>query len=134
MTIVDDRGVPFGLIREDDSVIMYNYRADRAREITMALTDATLEQPSRALAPKNLTYTMMTRYGQRVSAAIRAAARTPGQHSGRGDGEGKLEEPAGGGKQKNMPMSPTFLTAETRSLTKARSGRWWPPRKSPLTT
>jgi 2,3-bisphosphoglycerate-independent phosphoglycerate mutase len=61
-TIVDDRDQPLGLIRDDDSVIMYNYRADRAREITLALTDAKLEQPSRSLAPKNLTYTMMTQY------------------------------------------------------------------------
>jgi 2,3-bisphosphoglycerate-independent phosphoglycerate mutase len=61
-TIVDERGEPVGLIRDDDSIIMYNYRADRAREITMALTDPKLEQPSRSLVPKNLTYTMMTQY------------------------------------------------------------------------
>jgi len=61
-TIVDDRNEPIGLIRDDDSVIMYNYRADRAREITLALTDGKLEQPARALVPKNLTYTMMTQY------------------------------------------------------------------------
>jgi len=62
VTIVDSHNQPVGLIREDDSVIMYNYRADRAREITMALTDLSLEQPSRSLVPKNLTYTMMTQY------------------------------------------------------------------------
>jgi 2,3-bisphosphoglycerate-independent phosphoglycerate mutase len=62
VTIVDSRNEPVGLIRENDSVIMYNYRADRAREITLALTDAKLEQPSRSLVPKGLTYTMMTRY------------------------------------------------------------------------
>jgi 2,3-bisphosphoglycerate-independent phosphoglycerate mutase len=61
-TIVDERGLPLGLIREDDSVILYNYRADRAREITLALTDPVLERPSRSLVPKNLTYTMMTQY------------------------------------------------------------------------
>jgi 2,3-bisphosphoglycerate-independent phosphoglycerate mutase len=61
-TIVDEHDQPVGLIRDDDSVIMYNYRADRAREITLALTDPKLEQPSRSLAPKNLTYTMMTQY------------------------------------------------------------------------
>ena len=43
VTIVDEQNEPVGLIRDDDSVIMYNYRADRAREITMALTDSTLE-------------------------------------------------------------------------------------------
>jgi 2,3-bisphosphoglycerate-independent phosphoglycerate mutase len=62
VTIVDGKGEPVGLIRDDDSVVMYNYRADRAREITMALTDRTLAQPSRSLVPKNLTYTMMTQY------------------------------------------------------------------------
>jgi 2,3-bisphosphoglycerate-independent phosphoglycerate mutase len=62
VTILDARGEPVGLIRDDDSVIMFNYRADRAREMTMALTDPVLEKPSRTLVPKNLTYTMMTQY------------------------------------------------------------------------
>jgi 2,3-bisphosphoglycerate-independent phosphoglycerate mutase len=62
ITIVDERNQPVGAIRADDSVIMYNYRADRAREITLAFTDALLEKPSRASVPKNLTYTMMTQY------------------------------------------------------------------------
>lgn len=62
LTVVGDRNEPIGLIRDDDSVILYNYRADRAREVTMALTDFSLEKPSRSLVPKNLTYTMMTQY------------------------------------------------------------------------
>ena len=62
VTIVDEKSRPIGLIRDDDSVVMYNYRADRAREITMALMDGSLTQPSRSLVPKNLTYTMMTQY------------------------------------------------------------------------
>src|SRR5437764_6218516 len=56
VTIVNEREEPIGLIREDDSVVMYNYRADRAREITTALTDRSLERPARSLVPKNLTY------------------------------------------------------------------------------
>jgi len=62
VTIVDDRGDPVGLIRDDDSVIFYNFRADRARETTMALTDPELERPSRSLTPRNLHYATMTRY------------------------------------------------------------------------
>jgi 2,3-bisphosphoglycerate-independent phosphoglycerate mutase len=61
-TIVNERNEPVGSVRDDDSIIMYNYRADRAREITVAFTDPLLEKPSRALVPKNLTYTMMTQY------------------------------------------------------------------------
>ncbi|MGH9584039.1 MAG: 2,3-bisphosphoglycerate-independent phosphoglycerate mutase, partial [Bryobacteraceae bacterium] len=62
VTIVDECSEPVGLIRDGDSVVMYNYRADRAREITLALTDSSLERPPRSLVPKNLTYTMMTLY------------------------------------------------------------------------
>ncbi len=62
VTIIDERGEPVGLVRDDDSLIMYNYRADRAREITLAFTDPSLPQPPRSLVPRNLTYTMMTQY------------------------------------------------------------------------
>ncbi|MBV9302580.1 MAG: 2,3-bisphosphoglycerate-independent phosphoglycerate mutase [Acidobacteriaceae bacterium] len=67
ITIIDGRSEPVGLIRDDDSVITFNYRADRAREITLALTDLLLEKPSRSLVPKNLTYTMMTQYDKTLT-------------------------------------------------------------------
>ena len=62
VTIVDDKNQPVGLIRDDDSCIFFNFRADRGREMTMALMDPALEQPSRSLAPKNLRYATMTQY------------------------------------------------------------------------
>jgi len=61
-TIVDEHNEPVGLIRDEDACLFFNYRADRGREMTMALTDATLEQPSRSLVPKNLHFTTMTQY------------------------------------------------------------------------
>src|SRR5204863_9652227 len=62
VTIVDGRGEPVGLSRDQDAVIFFNFRADRAREMTMALTDPALGRPSRSLAPKNLHFTTMTEY------------------------------------------------------------------------
>jgi 2,3-bisphosphoglycerate-independent phosphoglycerate mutase len=62
VTIVDAHKQPVGLIRDDDACIFFNYRADRGREMTMALMDPTLEKPSRSAAPKNLHYTTMTQY------------------------------------------------------------------------
>ncbi len=62
VTIINENHTPVGLIRADDSVLMYNYRADRAREMTAALTDPVLAQPSRSMVPASLTYTMMTQY------------------------------------------------------------------------
>jgi 2,3-bisphosphoglycerate-independent phosphoglycerate mutase len=61
-TIVDARNEPVGLIRDGDACFFYNYRADRGREMTMALTDEALEQPPRSLAPKDLHFTTMTQY------------------------------------------------------------------------
>jgi 2,3-bisphosphoglycerate-independent phosphoglycerate mutase len=62
VTIVDARKQPVGLIRDDDACIFFNYRADRGREMTMALMDPALEKPSRSAAPKNLRFTTMTEY------------------------------------------------------------------------
>ncbi len=67
VTILDRRNEPVGLIRDEDAVIFYNYRADRGREMTMALTDPTLERPARSLAPRNLHYTTMTQYDKTFS-------------------------------------------------------------------
>lgn len=76
-TIVDAQQEPIGLIGNDDSIIMYNYRADRAREITMAFTDSTLALPSRSLVPSNLTYTMMTQYDKTFTLPYVLAAEPP---------------------------------------------------------
>jgi len=51
-----------GLIRDEDAVIFFNFRADRGREMTMALTDSGLDVPYKSLAPKRLHYTTMTVY------------------------------------------------------------------------
>ena len=62
VTIVDQRNQPVGLIRDGDACIFFNFRADRGREMTMALTDRTVEKPSRSSTPKNLHFTTMTAY------------------------------------------------------------------------
>jgi 2,3-bisphosphoglycerate-independent phosphoglycerate mutase len=52
VTIVDARQEPVGLIRADDACIFFNYRADRGRQMTQALTESSL----------NLHFTSMTQY------------------------------------------------------------------------
>jgi 2,3-bisphosphoglycerate-independent phosphoglycerate mutase len=75
---VDNRGEPVATIRDEDSCINFNYRADRARQITRVLAresgltkeggrdlpdweglDATIP---RNRVPKNLLYTCLTQY------------------------------------------------------------------------
>jgi 2,3-bisphosphoglycerate-independent phosphoglycerate mutase len=62
VTVVDGRGEPVGLLRDEDAVVFYNFRADRAREMTLALTDEKLERPPRSQAPKRLHFVTMTEY------------------------------------------------------------------------
>ncbi len=75
---VDDKGAPLGTIGDDDSCICFNFRADRAREITRALCRnsnlndkggsdlpgaAELDETiPRSGVPKNLKYVCMTQY------------------------------------------------------------------------
>ncbi len=62
VTIVDARNEPIGRIRDEDACFFFNFRADRGREMTEALTSATLERPSRSEVPQNLKFATMTQY------------------------------------------------------------------------
>src|SRR5438128_6961307 len=53
---------PVGVIRDDDAVIFYNFRADRARQMTYALAAPDFDKFSDAKRPKNLFYVAMTQY------------------------------------------------------------------------
>ncbi|HMD32409.1 MAG TPA: 2,3-bisphosphoglycerate-independent phosphoglycerate mutase [Candidatus Acidoferrales bacterium] len=55
-------GPPRGLIRDDDAVIFFNFRADRARQMTRALLDPSFDGFADPKRPKNLLYVAMTQY------------------------------------------------------------------------
>jgi 2,3-bisphosphoglycerate-independent phosphoglycerate mutase len=53
---------PRSLIRNDDAVIFFNFRADRARQITRALAEPGFKEFADAARPKNLAYVGLTQY------------------------------------------------------------------------
>src|SRR5260370_31944474 len=53
---------PRALIRDDDAVIFFNFRADRARETTRALVEPGFQDFSDPARPKNLAFVAMTQY------------------------------------------------------------------------
>src|SRR5246500_110075 len=55
-------GKPVGLIRDDDAVLFYNFRADRARQMTYALAAPDFDKFLDPRRPKNLFYVAMTQY------------------------------------------------------------------------
>ena len=56
---------PVGLIRDDDAVIFYNFRADRARQMTYALAAPDFDKFVDPKRPKNLFYVAMTKYDKK---------------------------------------------------------------------
>jgi len=57
--------VPVGTIRDDDAVIFYNFRADRARQMTYALAAPDFDKFVDAKRPKTLFYVAMTQYDKK---------------------------------------------------------------------
>ncbi len=60
ITITNESGQPIALIEEDDLVICFNFRTDRCREITIALTQE--EFQDQKMRPLKLDYYTMTNY------------------------------------------------------------------------
>ncbi len=54
--------VPRAVIRDDDAVIFFNFRADRARETTRALIEPNFKEFSDPARPTNLAFVAMTQY------------------------------------------------------------------------
>jgi 2,3-bisphosphoglycerate-independent phosphoglycerate mutase len=58
----DPLSQPVGLVRDDDAVIFYNFRADRARQMSYALAGPDFDKFHDPKRPKNLFYVAMTQY------------------------------------------------------------------------
>ena len=54
--------VPRAVLRDDDAVIFFNFRADRARQMTRALLEPGFDKISDPARPKNLAFVAMTQY------------------------------------------------------------------------
>ena len=62
--IVDQHDHPIGSIDDDDGLFFYNFRADRARELTRALIEPNFEAFPRKTMPKLAAFATMTSYDE----------------------------------------------------------------------
>lgn len=69
-TILDDKGMPIGRIADGDSLIFINFRADRAREITKALTEKGFNRFIRKKRPDLSCFVCMTSYDERFDLPV----------------------------------------------------------------
>ncbi|MEG1935477.1 MAG: 2,3-bisphosphoglycerate-independent phosphoglycerate mutase, partial [Rikenellaceae bacterium] len=61
IVMVDEKGAPRGVISDGDVVFSFNYRSDRAREITMVLAEQDMPEQGMKTIP-NIKYLTMTPY------------------------------------------------------------------------
>jgi 2,3-bisphosphoglycerate-independent phosphoglycerate mutase len=69
IVVVDSNGEPLGSIRDGDAVIFFNFRADRARQITRALTEVSFDGFERRSIPK-LHFVCMTEFDKRFDLPV----------------------------------------------------------------
>ena len=62
--VILHEGVPSGTVDDGDAVIFFNFRADRARELTRAFTDDSFQGFHREKYPKPAAYVCMTEYDE----------------------------------------------------------------------
>ncbi len=65
-TVIKEDGKPVGVIKPNDSVIFYNFRPDRAREITRAMCDPDFKGFERRNGIFPLTYVCFTDYDETI--------------------------------------------------------------------
>ncbi len=75
--ILNGDGEPAGRLRDHDAAVMFNFRPDRAREITRAFCDPDFTGFERAAHPEDLYYVCMTQYD---AAMPNAEVAFPPQH------------------------------------------------------
>jgi 2,3-bisphosphoglycerate-independent phosphoglycerate mutase len=63
---VDDHGQPIGLLRDGDCVIFFNFRSDRARQLSRALADETFDAFDRGPGRPRVDVVTMTQYDENL--------------------------------------------------------------------
>ncbi|MDR1397695.1 MAG: 2,3-bisphosphoglycerate-independent phosphoglycerate mutase [Desulfarculales bacterium] len=68
--IRDDKGAPVAPISDNDAVIFYNFRSDRARELTRAFTDPDFSGFDAGKRPRLSYFVTMTEYDEHLPVAV----------------------------------------------------------------
>ena len=70
IVITDKDKNPLGLLEDNDGIIFFNFRADRAREITRAITDPAFDSFERKVYPKPCEFVCMTLYDEKFTLPV----------------------------------------------------------------
>ena len=74
--VIQNNGLPVGCINDNDGIIFFNFRADRAREITRTFTQPDFDAFERPEAPKLSAFTCLTEYDETFDLPIAYASKS----------------------------------------------------------
>ncbi|MFC0233335.1 2,3-bisphosphoglycerate-independent phosphoglycerate mutase [Vagococcus entomophilus] len=69
-TVIEKDGKPVGTVKDNDAVIFFNFRPDRAIQLSNAFTDEQWEHFERNQHPKNVKFVTMTLYNPSIVADV----------------------------------------------------------------
>ena len=69
-TVIEKDGKPIGTVKDDDAIIFFNFRPDRAIQLSNAITDNEWEHFERGDRPKNVKLVTMTLYNPSIEAEV----------------------------------------------------------------
>lgn len=69
VSLLNAEGAPI-CIQDNDNVIFFNFRSDRARQLTHALTDAEFDAFDRRITPQIAQYVTMTEYAKNLNVTV----------------------------------------------------------------
>jgi 2,3-bisphosphoglycerate-independent phosphoglycerate mutase len=72
--VIEQNGLPVGRIKEHDGIIFFNFRADRAREITRTFTQPDFIEFARSEAPKLSAFVCLSEYDETFNLPIAYAS------------------------------------------------------------
>jgi 2,3-bisphosphoglycerate-independent phosphoglycerate mutase len=67
--IITQNDIPIGTVKDNDSIIFFNFRPDRARELAKCFTDDSFDGFTRELYPKT-NFVCMTEYSKEIKAKV----------------------------------------------------------------
>lgn len=70
IVITEPSGKPVGMVKDGDGIIFFNFRSDRAREITDVFTETDFDSFERKPFPKLADFVCTTRYGEKFDLPI----------------------------------------------------------------
>jgi 2,3-bisphosphoglycerate-independent phosphoglycerate mutase len=130
--VLDAAGKPSPMA-DGDVVVFMNFRADRARELTRALTDASFAGFPRHRVPRLAAYVCLTGYGDEFAPCRSPSPRSRSPTASASTCRGSASPSSASRKPRNTRTSPISSAAVSRLNTPARTASSCRRRRSPPT-